>query len=215
MGSLLVWIRAYRYGWFPIAGYGTGARDRVWHLVLPALALAAGGAAYYARVVRGDLAAALATDHVRTARAKGVPEWRVVLRHGLRGSLGSLVMLAGIDLGVLLGGAVVAESIFGWPGLGRELLNASLELDIPVILGVTLVGAIAIGVANLAADLLVLWLDPRAREPRSRVDRRRRRRLSRRRVATACLGFDGGRTAPGHRRRAASGAPPLYPTGAF
>jgi ABC-type dipeptide/oligopeptide/nickel transport system permease component len=164
VGSLLVWICAYRYGWFPIAGYGAGVCDRLAHLVLPGLALAAGGAAYYARLVRGELVAALASDHVRTARAKGVPERRVVWRHGLRAALGPLVTFAGLDLGTLLGGAVVVESIFAWPGLGRELLRASSELDIPVILGVVLVGAIAISVANLLADLVVLWLDPRARE---------------------------------------------------
>ena len=164
VGSLLVWLCAYRFGWFPIAGYGAGVLDRLWHLVLPALALAATGAAYYARIVRGELIGALASDHVRTARAKGLPERRVVWRHGVRGALGPLVTLAGLDLGALLGGAVVVESIFAWPGLGRELLRASGELDIPVILGVVLVSAIAIGVANLAADVVVMWLDPRARE---------------------------------------------------
>jgi len=164
VGSLFVWFLAYWRGWFPIAGYGAGVCDRLWHLALPALALAAGGAAYYARVVRSELSTALASDHVRTARAKGLPEHRVVWRHGLRGVLGPLVTLAGMDLGALLGGAVVVESIFAWPGLGRELLTASYALDIPVILGVVLVSAIAIGLTNLAADLVVLALDPRARE---------------------------------------------------
>ena len=164
VGSLLVWLGAFHFGWFPIAGYGDGGvLDRLWHLVLPALALAAAGTAYYARVVRTELGEALDADHVRTARAKGLPEWRVVLRHGLRGALGPLVTIAGLDLGGLLGGAVVAESIFAWPGLGRELLVASTELDVPVILGIVLVGALAISLANLAADLVVLALDPRTR----------------------------------------------------
>jgi ABC-type dipeptide/oligopeptide/nickel transport system permease component len=87
----------------------------------------------------------------------------VVWRHALRGALGPLVTLAGVDLGGLLGGAVVVEVIFSWPGLGRELMLASSELDIPVLLGVVLVGAIAVGLANLGADLIVMWLDPRAR----------------------------------------------------
>ena len=165
VGAVLAWLGAYRFGWFPIAGAGTGGvLDRLWHLTLPALTLAAAGTAYYARVVRGGLVEALAADHVRTARAKGLRESRVVLRHGLRGALGPLVTLAGLDLGALLGGAVVTETIFAWPGLGRELLAATLELDIPVILGVTLVGALFVSVANLVADLVVLWLDPRARE---------------------------------------------------
>jgi peptide/nickel transport system permease protein len=87
----------------------------------------------------------------------------VIGRHALRNALGPLVTLVGLDLGVLLGGAVVTEYIFAWPGLGREVLQAILELDIPLILGVVLVAAIAIAVANLIVDLVYLWLDPRLR----------------------------------------------------
>ncbi|MEP6866762.1 MAG: ABC transporter permease subunit, partial [Deltaproteobacteria bacterium] len=85
-------------------------------------------------------------------------------KHALRNALGPLVTLIGLDLGVLLGGAVVTEFIFAWPGLGRELLLATLELDIPLILGVVLVAAIAIAFANLLVDLVYLWLDPRLRD---------------------------------------------------
>jgi peptide/nickel transport system permease protein len=159
LGTLLLYVFGYRFGWFPIAGSGSLA-----HLVLPAFTLAAVGIAYYARVVRSELAEALDADYVRTARAKGVPERTVVLRHALRNALGPLVTLIGLDLGVLLGGAVVVEAIFAWPGLGREVLQAVLEVDLPLILGTVLVTAIAIAVANLLSDLVLLWLDPRLRD---------------------------------------------------
>jgi peptide/nickel transport system permease protein len=164
VGTLLLYVFAYRWGWLPVSGYGDGGWDRLVHLVLPALTLSALGVAYNARVVRAEMIDMLATDYVRTARAKGLPEHRV-LRHALRNALGPLVTLVGIDLGVLLGGTVVVELIFAWPGLGREMLQAILEVDTPLILGVVTVGAIAITLANLIVDLIYLWLDPRLREP--------------------------------------------------
>jgi peptide/nickel transport system permease protein len=165
VGTLLLYLFAYRWGWFPITGYGAGGWDRIAHLALPAATLAAVGVAYYSRVVRSELIDALAEDYVRTARAKGLPERAVIARHALRNALGPLATLVGIDLGVLLGGAVVVEVIFGWPGLGRELLQAIVEVDLPLILGAVMVGAIAIAAANLVIDLIQLWLDPRLREP--------------------------------------------------
>ncbi|HEX7841959.1 MAG TPA: ABC transporter permease [Kofleriaceae bacterium] len=164
-GMLLLYLFAYRWGWFPISGYGTGGWDRLAHLALPATTLAVVGVAYYARVVRSELVEVLREDYVRTARAKGLPERAVIGRHALRNALGPLITLVGLDLGVLLGGGVVIELIFAWPGLGREVLQAIFEVDIPLILGVVLVGAIAIAVANLVADLVQLWLDPRLRDP--------------------------------------------------
>jgi ABC-type dipeptide/oligopeptide/nickel transport system permease component len=163
VGTLLLYVCAYHLGWFPLAGYGRGLIDRLHHLVLPAVTLTAAGVAYYARAVRSELVDALAADYIRTARAKGVPEWRVVWRHGLRNALGPLVTVAGLNLGLLLGGAVIVEYIFGWPGLGRELLLAILDQDGPVIIGIVLAAALAIALANLAADLVHLWLDPRLR----------------------------------------------------
>jgi len=163
-GTVLLYVVAYRWGLLPIGGYGDGGWDRARHLVLPAATLATFGIASYARVIRTELGDALGEDYVRTARAKGLTERAVVLRHGLRTSLGPLVTLVGLDLGVLLGGAVVVEQIYAWPGLGREVLLAILELDLPLILGVVLVSAIAIAAANLVVDLLQLWIDPRLRD---------------------------------------------------
>jgi peptide/nickel transport system permease protein len=164
VGSILLYVVAYRWGWLPLSGYGDGGWDRIAHLVLPAITLAAAGVAYYARVVRSELVDVLREDHVRTARAKGLRERQVIGRHALRNALGPLVTLVGLDLGVLLGGAVVVEMIFAWPGLGRELLQAILEVDIPLIIGAVLVTAVAIAVANLIVDLVLMWLDPRLRE---------------------------------------------------
>lgn len=163
VATLLVYGLAFVGGWFPIAGYGDGGWDRLHHLVLPATTLATVGVAYYARVLRAEMIEQLGADYVRTARAKGVPERRVIARHALRNALGPLVTLVGLDLGMLLGGAVVTETVFAWPGLGREVLQAILDLDIPLILGVTLVAAIAIVIVNLLVDLAYAWLDPRVR----------------------------------------------------
>ena len=163
--TLAMYVLAYRFGWFPIGGYGDGLASRLHHLVLPAATLAATGIAYYARIVRTEMIDVLGEDFIRTARAKGLAERDVVLKHALRNALGPLVTLIGLDLGVMLGGAVVIEFIFAWPGLGRELLQAVLEVDLPLILGVVLVAAIAIAVANLLVDLVYLWLDPRLRDP--------------------------------------------------
>lgn len=164
LGTILIYLFAYRFGWFPISGYGDGVVERIHHLVLPATTLAMLGIAMYARVTRSELVDVLGEDFIRTARAKGLSERSVVLRHALRHALGPLVTLVGLDLGVLLGGAVVVEYIFAWPGLGREALHAILALDLPVILGVVLISAFAVAVGNLCADLAYLWLDPRLRD---------------------------------------------------
>jgi len=114
-------------------------------------------------VVRSELVDALEEDYVRTARAKGLSERTILVRHALRNALGPLVTLVGLDLGLLLGGAVVTEYIFAWPGLGREVLQAILDVDLPLILGVVLVSAIAIALANLIVDIVYVWIDPRLR----------------------------------------------------
>lgn len=155
---------AYGLGWFPLSGRGDGGlASELHHLALPALALAAAGAAGYARAVRGELVDALASDYARTARAKGASEGRVLARHALRNALGPLVALVGIDLGTLIAGNVVVEVVFAWPGLGRELVLAILDLDLPVVIAVVMLSAVAIAIANLLADLALAWLDPRLR----------------------------------------------------
>jgi len=163
VGALLVYGLGYRAGWFPVSGYGHPGWDRVAHIFLPALTLAFAGLAYYARLLRSEMVEVLQEDFVRTARAKGLGERRVVLVHAFRNALGPVITLIGLDLGVLMGGAVVTETIFAWPGLGREVLQAILELDLPLIIGVVLFTAGAIVVANLLVDLAYAWVDPRVR----------------------------------------------------
>jgi peptide/nickel transport system permease protein len=158
LGPLLIYVVAYQLGWLPIAGYGSWR-----NLILPALTLAIPGAAAIAQVTRAELRTTLAEPFITTARAKGVGPAAVLLRHALRHAIGPALTLLGLSLGDLLGGAILTETIFSWPGLGREALQAVLQLDLPVVLGVTLVGAIAVALANLAVDVAYFWLDPRIR----------------------------------------------------
>jgi ABC-type dipeptide/oligopeptide/nickel transport system permease component len=160
---LLIYIFAYRLGLFPVTGYGEAGWDRLLHLALPSMTLAVGGIAYYARIVRADMIEELDRDYVRTARAKGAPERTVILRHALRNALMPVVTLAGMDLGVLLGGAAVTETVFAWPGLGREAVLGVVNLDLPVVLGSVMLVSITTSAANLLVDVLYPLLDPRTR----------------------------------------------------
>lgn len=158
IGLLLIFFLAYQFPIFPLGGAGSLA-----HLVLPSLTLGIAGAAYYTRILRQALAEELAKDYVRAARAKGLPERRVVLDHGLRNAALPLVTLLGLDFASLLGGAVLTESVFAWPGIGQQAVQAIYTLDIPMIMGTVLFAATAIIVINLLVDLSYYFLDPRLR----------------------------------------------------
>ena len=132
-------------------------------LLLPWFVLAAAFAAFYARMVRGNLIEVMGEDYIRTARAKGLPERRVILRHGLRAALTPIVTMAGLDLGILLGGAVLTETVFNIPGIGRFAYDSIVNSDLPAIQGTVLFGAFFIIVANLIVDILYAFLDPRVR----------------------------------------------------
>lgn len=172
LGQLAILLLAFRLGWFPVQGMSdprssaTGLRhvlDVGHHLVLPALALASQEVAAVARLSRVGLRDELDRDHIRTARAKGVPERTVVLRHGLRRAMLPVVTVLGGRVGHLVAGAVVVEVVFGWPGLGRLLVTAMQARDAPIVLGVFLLVAVTVVVANLVTDLVYAWLDPRVR----------------------------------------------------
>jgi peptide/nickel transport system permease protein len=154
-------VLARGLGWLPLDGFGTSFADHVRCLVLPALTLGIYGAAYYTRLVRDEMVVLLRQDWVRTARAKGLSPIQVVLRHGLRNALVPIVTAVGLDFGALLGGAVVTETVFRWPGLGDLSVKALLERDGPIILGCVIVSSVAIVGANVVVDAVYARLDPR------------------------------------------------------
>ncbi len=158
VGLLLLYVFAVRLGWFPIGGYGTAA-----HLVLPALTLGILGSGWYSRMMRSSMIEVLRADYIRTARAKGLGRARVILRHALPNAILPISAMIGIDIGIFMGGLVVVESVFGWPGMGQLAWQAIQRVDIPIIMGVTLVSATAIVLGNLLADLLAPLVDPRIR----------------------------------------------------
>ncbi len=153
---LVLYVFAVQLGWFPIGGYGTAA-----HLVLPALTLGILGSGWYARMMRSSMVDVLAQDFIRTARAKGLTRRRVVLRHALPNAVLPIIAMIGIDIGIFMGGLVVVESVFGWPGIGQLAWQAIQRVDIPIIMGVTLVSATAIVLGNLLADIVTPFIDPR------------------------------------------------------
>ena len=153
---LVLYVFAVQLGWFPIGGYGTAA-----HLVLPALTLGLLGAGWYARMMRSSMIDVLAQDFVRTARAKGLTRGRVILRHALPNAILPIIAMIGIDIGIFMGGLVVVESVFGWPGIGQLAWQAIQRVDIPIIMGVTLISATAIVLGNLLADIVTTFIDPR------------------------------------------------------
>jgi peptide/nickel transport system permease protein len=132
-------------------------------LLLPWIVLAAAFAAFYARMVRGNLIDVLGEDYIRTARAKGLRERDVVYKHALRSALTPLVTMAGLDLGILLGGAILTETVFNIPGVGRYAYDAIVNADLPAIQGTVLLGAVFIITANIVVDILYAFLDPRVR----------------------------------------------------
>ncbi|QHQ33844.1 ABC transporter permease [Algicella marina] len=156
VGLLLLYLFAVQLGWFPIGGYGTFA-----HLVLPAVTLGIMGSGWYSRMMRSSMVDVLRQDYIRTARAKGLTRRRVLLRHALPNAILPIIAMIGIDIGIFMGGIVVVESVFGWPGIGQLAWQAIQRVDIPVIMGVTMVSAAAIVLGNLLADLITPFIDPR------------------------------------------------------
>jgi len=174
LAGLAILVFAELLGWFPpshtysvgaasLSGFGQLA-DRLWHLVLPASCLGLIGAAGTARYLRASLLDIRGSRFILAARARGVPEWRIWWFHALRPALLPVVTLLGLSLPFLVSGSVVIEVIFSWPGMGRVLWTAAWARDIPVILAVTLLGAVFVILGNLIADLLYMLVDPRARE---------------------------------------------------
>jgi peptide/nickel transport system permease protein len=166
LGLLLLTIFAARWRLFPVGGYGTNFAEHLHHLALPSLTLALSFAAVATRNLRASLLGVLRAEHVAFARSKGLPE-RVVMRaHVLRPAAAATVSLVGLHIGALLGGAVVTETVFAVPGVGRLMVESIFARDYPVVQGLTLVLALLVSLTLLATDLVVAWLDPRAMQRR-------------------------------------------------
>jgi peptide/nickel transport system permease protein len=166
LGLILLWVFWNTLGWLPGTGYVPFTSDPLaWagHMLMPWLTLALAFAAIYARIVRGKMLDTLGEDYIRTARAKGLSERRVVSHHALRASLVPIVTLLAVDVATLIGGTVVVESIFNLQGLGSWVIYGALNQDLPVTLAVTLVATIAVCVLSLVADVIYAYLDPRVR----------------------------------------------------
>jgi len=185
LGLLMIGIGYYQLGWFPgggridlfvtppvtrtglyivdsiLAGDINALTSSLRHLVLPALTLGYFSTALVARMTRSSMLEVLGQDYMRTARAKGLRERVVTLRHGLRNALIPTVTVIGLTFGSLLSGAVLTETIFSWPGLGRYATASAVSLDFPAVMGVTLLAAVVYPLANLAVDIAYFWLDPR------------------------------------------------------
>jgi peptide/nickel transport system permease protein len=156
MGILLLYTFAVELDWFPVGGYGG-----ISHLVLPALTIGVLGGGWYSRMMRSSMVEVLHLDYIRTARAKGAGEWRVVMIHALRNAFLPILAMIGIDMGQFVGGSVVVEAVYGWPGVGQLMWQSIQEIDIPVIMAITLVAAVAIMLSNLAVDMIAPLVDPR------------------------------------------------------
>ncbi|HEV2012160.1 MAG TPA: ABC transporter permease [Candidatus Limnocylindria bacterium] len=185
LGLIVIGIGYYQLGWFPgggridlfvtppatrtglyivdsiLAGDVDALKSSLRHLVLPALTLGYFSTALVARMTRSSMLEVLGQDYMRTARAKGLRERVVTLRHGLRNALIPTVTVIGLTFGSLLSGAVLTETIFSWPGLGRYATASAVSLDFPAVMGVTLLAAVVYPLANLAVDIAYFWLDPR------------------------------------------------------
>jgi peptide/nickel transport system permease protein len=168
LGLVMILVFTVKLGWLPGGGMYTlgepfSITDRILHLVMPVSAAALYNAGIYSRYLRSGLLEVINLDYIRTARAKGLRESAVFVRHALRNALIPLVTIVALDLPWMFGGAVLTETIFSWPGMGREFWKASLDQDYPVILAMVMLVAMAVVFFNLLADVLYAYLDPRIR----------------------------------------------------
>jgi peptide/nickel transport system permease protein len=168
---LLQYLFAHRLRWLPLDGFGNTLPAHARAIILPALTLGFYGAAYFARLVRDEMITLLGQDFVRTARAKGASRLRAFVVHALRGALLPLATAAGLELGALASGAAVTESIFRWPGLGHLGVDAVLNRDGPMVMGVVLVAASSVVVATATIDILGVWLHPLLRTAAEELDK--------------------------------------------
>ena len=172
LGLIFAYFLGFKTGLFPITGYCDmvnpstdcgGPVQWAYHLILPWITFAILFAALYVRMIRANVIEAMSEDYVRTARAKGAPEWVVMRSHVLRNALLPVVTMLGMDIGLAMGGAIFTESVYGLPGLGKYVYDSIERVDLPVIQGIVVFTTICIITANLIVDLLYAWIDPRIR----------------------------------------------------
>jgi peptide/nickel transport system permease protein len=166
LGIMMIVLFAVKLGWLPVSGMetiggGGGMLDILRHLVMPTLALGLFYAATYTRVMRSSMLEVAQADFVRTARAKGLSRNRVTVSHVLRNALLPVVTILGVQMGTVLAGSVVIESVFSWPGVGSLLFDSVSSRNYPVVLGIMVLGSLVVIAANIAVDLVYMWLDPR------------------------------------------------------
>ena len=170
LGIMLIVLFSVKLGWLPVGGMATiggvgggiaGILDILHHLILPTLALGLFYAAIYARVMRSSMLEVAQLDFVRTARAKGLSRNKVTVSHVLRNALLPVVTILGVQMGTVLAGSVVIESVFSWPGVGSLLFDSVSSRNYPVVLGIMVLGSLVVIAANIAVDLVYMWLDPR------------------------------------------------------
>ena len=161
LGLMMIYLFAVQLRWLPTGGYGTLAQ-----LIMPSVVLAAFFSARVARLTRSAMLEVLGEEYIKTARAKGLGEGRVIAKHTLRNAAIPIVTLAGLEAGQLLGGAVITETIFAWPGLGRLTVQALLNRDFPVVMAAVSFTSVVYTLMNLVVDLAYGWLDPRVRVQR-------------------------------------------------
>jgi peptide/nickel transport system permease protein len=168
-GILLLYVFAVVLGWFPVFGQGSGFADRLWHLTLPAIALALTGMALVLKLTRAGMIGALEQDFVAFARARGLPARKVLLSYAFRNALVPIVTAGGLILGLMLSGAVLVEVTFALPGVGSLLVTSVTFGDIPMVQGLAMLIAIVIVLVNLLTDVIYLFVDPRIRFGRAAV----------------------------------------------
>ena len=175
LGLLLSLLFALKLGWLPSQGMGTGFVGLLRSLVLPALTLGTGSAATVVRMTRSSMLEVIRQDYISTARAKGISEKQVTKRHMLKNAMIPIVTAVGLQFGQLLGGAMLTETVFSWPGLGRLMVDSINSKDIPMVMGATIFLAIMFSIVNLIVDLVYAFIDPRIRSQYSKAGFKPRR----------------------------------------
>lgn len=160
LGIILIFIFSIYLRLLPAVGMGEG---NLTHLILPSLTLATRSIAFISRITRSSMLEVLGEDYIRTARAKGLPEWVVIFKHALKNALPPIITLVALDFGSYLNGSVLTETVFGWPGIGRYFVTAIFKRDINVIMGTVLFGATIVIIINLVVDIMYKAIDPRIR----------------------------------------------------